>query len=327
MTVKKHLRLQEIAAENRLPCVYLVDSGGAFLPAPGRGVPGSRALRPDLLQPGEPVGGRDRADRGRDGLLHGRRRVRPGDERRDGHRQGHGHDLHRRPAAREGGDRRGGRAPRTWAARTSTPGSAAWRTTSPRTTSTPSRSRAGSSPTCRSCGPSLPWEVAPPREPLYDPDDLYGHRPARPPDRVRRARRHRADRRRLRARRVQGALRDDARHRLRADLGLPGGHRREQRDPVQRVVAQGRPLHRAVREAPDPARVPPEHHRVHGRPRVREPGPRARRREDGDGGRERAGAEVHGRRRRARSGRATTGWPAGRSRRASCGCGRTRGSA
>jgi 3-methylcrotonyl-CoA carboxylase beta subunit len=33
MTVKKHLRAQEIAGENRLPCVYLVDSGGAFLPA------------------------------------------------------------------------------------------------------------------------------------------------------------------------------------------------------------------------------------------------------------------------------------------------------
>jgi 3-methylcrotonyl-CoA carboxylase beta subunit len=32
VTVKKHLRAQEIAAENRLPCVYLVDSGGAFLP-------------------------------------------------------------------------------------------------------------------------------------------------------------------------------------------------------------------------------------------------------------------------------------------------------
>jgi len=32
MTVKKHLRAQEIAAENRLPCVYLVDSGGAYLP-------------------------------------------------------------------------------------------------------------------------------------------------------------------------------------------------------------------------------------------------------------------------------------------------------
>ena len=32
LTVKKHLRAQEIAMENRLPCIYLVDSGGAFLP-------------------------------------------------------------------------------------------------------------------------------------------------------------------------------------------------------------------------------------------------------------------------------------------------------
>jgi 3-methylcrotonyl-CoA carboxylase beta subunit len=33
LTVKKHLRAQEIAAENRLPCIYLVDSGGAHLPS------------------------------------------------------------------------------------------------------------------------------------------------------------------------------------------------------------------------------------------------------------------------------------------------------
>jgi 3-methylcrotonyl-CoA carboxylase beta subunit len=32
MTVKKHLRAQEIALQNHLPCIYLVDSGGAFLP-------------------------------------------------------------------------------------------------------------------------------------------------------------------------------------------------------------------------------------------------------------------------------------------------------
>ena len=32
LTVKKHLRAQEVALQNRLPCVYLVDSGGAFLP-------------------------------------------------------------------------------------------------------------------------------------------------------------------------------------------------------------------------------------------------------------------------------------------------------
>ena len=32
LTVKKHLRAQEIALQNKLPCIYLVDSGGAFLP-------------------------------------------------------------------------------------------------------------------------------------------------------------------------------------------------------------------------------------------------------------------------------------------------------
>jgi 3-methylcrotonyl-CoA carboxylase beta subunit len=39
MTVKKHLRAQEIALANRLPCVYLVDSGGAFLPLQGEVFP------------------------------------------------------------------------------------------------------------------------------------------------------------------------------------------------------------------------------------------------------------------------------------------------
>jgi 3-methylcrotonyl-CoA carboxylase beta subunit len=32
LTVKKHLRAQQVALENRLPCVYLVESGGAALP-------------------------------------------------------------------------------------------------------------------------------------------------------------------------------------------------------------------------------------------------------------------------------------------------------
>ena len=32
VSLKKQLRAQEIAMENRLPCIYLVDSGGAFLP-------------------------------------------------------------------------------------------------------------------------------------------------------------------------------------------------------------------------------------------------------------------------------------------------------
>jgi 3-methylcrotonyl-CoA carboxylase beta subunit len=55
LTVKKHLRAQEIALENRLPCVYLVDSGGANLPQPGRGLSRPRSFRPHLLQPGQHV--------------------------------------------------------------------------------------------------------------------------------------------------------------------------------------------------------------------------------------------------------------------------------
>ena len=55
MTVKKHLRAQAVAAANRLPCVYLVDSRRR-VPAPaGRGLPRPGALRPDLLQPGHDV--------------------------------------------------------------------------------------------------------------------------------------------------------------------------------------------------------------------------------------------------------------------------------
>lgn len=41
LTVKKHLRAQEIAWENQLPCIYLVDSGGAFLPLQDEVFPGA----------------------------------------------------------------------------------------------------------------------------------------------------------------------------------------------------------------------------------------------------------------------------------------------
>ena len=54
LTVKKHLRAQEVAEQNHLPCIYLVDSGGRSS-APGRGLPRPGALRPDLLQPGADV--------------------------------------------------------------------------------------------------------------------------------------------------------------------------------------------------------------------------------------------------------------------------------
>ena len=89
------------------PAVHLPGRLRRGLPAQaGRGVPRPGPLRPHLLQPGADVRGQDPADRLGDGLLHRRRRLRAGDERRDGHRAEPGHDLPRRPAAGEGGDRR-----------------------------------------------------------------------------------------------------------------------------------------------------------------------------------------------------------------------------
>ena len=81
-------------------------------PAPGRGVPRPRSLRPDLLQSGPDVGGPHPPGGGRDGLVHRGRRLRPCHVRRDDHRQRHRDHLPGRPAPREGGhgrrgDRRG----------------------------------------------------------------------------------------------------------------------------------------------------------------------------------------------------------------------------
>lgn len=108
ITVKKHLRAQEVALQNNLPCVYLVDSGGAFLPKQddvfpdrehfgrifynqatmsARGIPQIAAVLGSCTAGGAYVAG---------------------DERRSDHRQEPGHDLPRRTAAGEGRDRRSG---------------------------------------------------------------------------------------------------------------------------------------------------------------------------------------------------------------------------
>ena len=55
ITVKKHLRAQEIALENHLPCIYLVDSGGAFPAIAGGGISRPGPFRANLLQPGPDV--------------------------------------------------------------------------------------------------------------------------------------------------------------------------------------------------------------------------------------------------------------------------------
>jgi hypothetical protein len=89
MTVKKHLRAQEIALENRLPCIYLVDSGGANLPNQDEVFPDRDHFGRIFYNQAQHVGRAGPADRGGHGLVHGRRRLRAGHVRRDHHREGH----------------------------------------------------------------------------------------------------------------------------------------------------------------------------------------------------------------------------------------------
>lgn len=51
ITVKKHLRAQEIASQNKLPCIYLVDSGGAFLPRQDEVFPDRGRVLPPISLP------------------------------------------------------------------------------------------------------------------------------------------------------------------------------------------------------------------------------------------------------------------------------------
>ena len=302
MTVKKHLRLQEIAAENRLPCVYLVDSGGAFLPLQADVFPdrehfgrifynqanlSAAGIAQIAVVMGSSTAGGAYVPAMSDEtvivkgtgtiFIGGPPLVKAATGEEVSAEDLGGADVHTRLS-----------------------GVADHFADDDEHALAIARRILANVPAARK---AAAVGRAPVARAAVRPGRAVRHRAHRPPPVVRHPRRHRPDRRRQRARRVQGALRHDARDGVRADPRLSGRDRRQQRDPVQRELAQGRPLHRAVHQAPDPARVPPEHHGLHGRPRVREPGPRPRRREDGDGGRERAGAEVHGDRRRLVRGR------------------------
>ena len=82
MTVKKHLRAQEVALQNRLPCIYLVDSGGAFLPMQDEVFPDREHFGRIFYNQANLSKAGIAADRRRPRVVHRRRRVRAGDERR-----------------------------------------------------------------------------------------------------------------------------------------------------------------------------------------------------------------------------------------------------
>ena len=114
LTVKKHLRAQEIALENRLPCIYLVDSGGANLPHQAEVFPDRDHFGRIFF---------NQAQMSSKGIAQiacvmgsctaGGAYV-PGDERRERDRARAGHHLPRRPAAGEGRDGRGDQRRGAW---------------------------------------------------------------------------------------------------------------------------------------------------------------------------------------------------------------------
>ena len=271
MTVKKHLRAQEIAQQNRLPCIYLVDSGGANLPQPGRGVPRPRALRPHLLQPGEHVGaqGIPQIAVVMGSCTAGGAYV-PAMSDETIIVQEPGHDLPRRPAAGEGGDRRGRQRRGARRRRRAHARSPASPTTARRTTRTRSRiarrivanlnrSKTRDAATARAA-----------RAAATTAEELYGVIPTdtRKPYDVREVIARIVDG--SRARRVQGALRHDAGHRLRAHLrAMPVGIIANNGILFSESALKGAHFIELCCQREIPLRVPAEHHRLHGRPQVR----------------------------------------------------------
>ena len=230
LTVKKHLRAQEIAAENRLPCVYLVDSGGANLPhqaevfpdrdhfgrifynqarMSAKGIPQIAVVMGSCTAGGAyvPAMADETIIVESQGtiFLGGPPLVKAATGEIVTAEELGGGDLHTRVSgvadalARE---RRAGAGPGAPHGRQS---------------QSPPKAGAG--------------VVAAARAALSG-RGARGDHPGRPAQAVRRARADRPAGRRLRIRRVQGALRHDAGHRLRAALRHADRHRRQQRRAV-----------------------------------------------------------------------------------------------
>ena len=286
ITVKKHLRAQEVALQNNLPCVYLVDSGGAFLPLQAEVFPDrehfGRIFYNQAVMSAQEI---PQISAVMGSCTAGGAYV-PAMSDEAVIVEGHRHDLPRRAAAGEGRDGRGsdgrgagrrGRAHAHQRRRRSLRGR--------RRARHRHRAQHRREPALREERAADAHRAG--RSAVRSEGAVRRH-PARSAQAVRRARSHRPHRRRLEVPRVQGALRHDARDRLRAHLRLQGRHPGEQRRALLRVGAQGHALHRAVQPAPHPARVPAEHHRLHGGQGVRARRHRQGRREDGARRRQRA---------------------------------------
>ena len=297
VTVKKHLRAQEIARQNNLPCLYLVDSGGANLP------------NQDEVFPDREHFGRifyNQANMSAEGIPQiavvmgsctagGAYVPAMSDETIIVRNQGT--IFLGGPPSGEGGDRARRSRPRSWAAPTChsrTSGVTDHYATSDAhalaivrrivAQPQPAQDRAGRRAAAARRSTTRPRSTASVPSNFRRPTTC--------------ARSSRASSTASELDEFKAALRHHPGHRLCPDLRLSGRHRRQQRHPVLGVRAQGGAFHRALLPARDSAGLPAEHLRLHGRQEVRGGRHRQGRRQDGDRGGHRQGAQVHGDHRR-----------------------------
>ena len=297
LTVKKHLRAQEIAEQNRLPCIYLVDSGGAFLPLqaevfPDRdhfgrifynqarlsaqGIPQIASVMGSCTAGGAYVPAMSDETiivKGTGTIfIGGPPLVKAATGQEVTAEELGGADVHARQS-----------------------GVADHYATSDEHALALVREIVRNLNLRRK---DMPWGLSPPEEPAADPAELYGLIPT--------DFRQQVDPRELIARIVDGSRF----HEFKALYGetLVCGFARIEGYPVAILAnngvlfgesaAKGAHFVELACKRQDPARLPAEHHRLHGRQGVRGRRDRARRRQARHGGRLRGGAEVHGHRRR-----------------------------
>ena len=304
MTVKKHLRAQEIALQNNLPCLYLVDSGGAFLPRQdevfpdrehfgrifynqatmsAKGIPQIAAVLGSCTAGGAYVPAMsDQAVIVRNQgtiFLGGPPLVKAATGEVVTAEDLGGGDLHSKVS-----------------------GVTDHLAEDDRDALNIVRDIVGT------FGPRTPRAVGRRADRRADrrPDRALRRRARRPAHALRRARGHRPHRGWWRGGAGNGHGFDEFKAEYGKTLvtgfarihGHPVGHHRQQRRAVRRIRAEGRAFHRAVRQAVDAAAVPAEHLRLHGRPRLRGRRHRQARREDGHRRGVRTGAEADRRDRR-----------------------------
>ena len=297
LTVKKHLRAQEIAEQNRLPCIYLVDSGGAFLPLQAEVFPdrdhfgrifynqarmSAKGIAQIAVVMGSCTAGGAYVPAMSDEtvIVRGTGTIFIGGPPLV--KAATGQDV--TPEELGGAD-----------VHTRQSGVADHYATSDEHALAIARS------IVRNLGPPKPeppWDVGSPESPAVDPADLYGLIPE--------TFREQVDVREIIARLVDGSRF----HEFKALYGetLVCGFARIEGFPVGILANNGVLFAESSQKGAhfvelackrrDPARLPSEHHRVHGRQGVRGRRDRPRRGQARDGGRLRRGAEVHGRDRR-----------------------------